>query len=95
MTTPPPNSPTGAGPSPPWCDCGCGGDPVLKKKIAAEREAKGLPPNASAMEWGHLAAEAAEIVERTSKLPHKAAHGSKEVDRKMSTGDICDRETEA
>lgn len=95
MTTPPPNSPTGAGPSPPWCDCGCGGDPVLKKRIAVEREAKGLPPNASALEWGHLAVEAAKIVEGTTNKPHKANQGSTEVERKMSIGDICDRGTEA
>lgn len=67
----------------------------MKKKIAAEREAKGLPPNASALDWGHLAAEAAKIVEGTTERPVKAGHDRAEAEKKMSAGDICDRGTEA
>ncbi|KAK4615994.1 hypothetical protein CLAFUW4_10157 [Fulvia fulva] len=51
--------PYGNGPGPsgdprpqmPWCDCGCGGDPVLKAQIAAERGSRG------ATQFSHIGQE--------------------------------------
>lgn len=44
-------------PPTPWCTCGCGGDPILKAKIAAERKAHGGAAVASEHEGGQEQAD--------------------------------------